>query len=233
MLTIPTRPCGLCDGSGELSSPDEGFCWDCQEQLDQLAEAALGRQWLAPLGKMVHFSLPYTPLVRRLILNIKAGGKEHAAVALWSWLAARHGLGTRLPGFAEIEAAHSQFSGVMPCPSSLWGRLRGRLDLAGWLAYRLAAQYQLPLLTPPLQLRFRLQKRAQQGSRLTRQSDPPGPSALQSSHQQASRRNPLDKPHRDKVKPILLVDDVLTTGQTMAEVAALLPASRCYVLALA
>lgn len=230
------RPCGLCDDNLAYPNASEGFCLSCEEQLDQLAGAAPGRQWLAPLGKVIHYSLPYTPLVRRLILNIKAGGKEHAAIALWDWLTVRQRPATKLPDLDDVAAAHRQFYGVMPCPSSLWGRLRGRLDLAGWLAHRLATQYELPLLTPPLQLRFRLQKRAQQGSKLARQSDPPRLSArplLHSSDHHAAYRNPLEKPHRDKVKPILLVDDVLTTGQTMAEVAALLPASRCYVLALA
>ncbi|MEZ4743609.1 MAG: hypothetical protein R3B45_14385 [Bdellovibrionota bacterium] len=48
----------------------------------------------------------------------------------------------------------------MPAPSSLWGRLRGRFDIANYIAHTLSKEFKKPLITPPFNLRWRLKKRA-------------------------------------------------------------------------
>lgn len=207
--------CPLCD---RRSQEPASFCASC---TDQLTELGGGHAYVPRLDAAVPFTWPYTGIARSVILAIKASGRERVAVALWAFL-----MKERRASMARFNA--DTYAGVMPCPSSLWGRLRGRLDVAGWLAYHIAREGQLPLLAPPMALRFRLKKRARLGKKTA-------PTATQPcfAGYDGTARNALDLDQPNKVKPILLVDDVLTTGQTMAEVASYQPNLRYYALALA
>lgn len=218
--------CSLCGSAQEKEGM--GFCHPCTTTLELLA-AGGGRSFVPALGQRVYFAWPYTSAARQLILAIKSRGSERAAVALWQWLTEQAASGKNRRDSLWPALSAGRFGGVMPCPSSLWGRLRGKLDVAGWLAHHIAKRYDLPLLTPPFALRFRQRKRAQLGKKSQQEYGASVP--LISSR--SSHRNALDFERGNEVKPILLVDDVLTTGQTMAEVSAHLPAANYFVLALA
>jgi predicted amidophosphoribosyltransferase len=113
---------------------------------------------------------------------------------------------------------------VIASPSSLWGRLRGRINLAGYLAHAMAVKHRKPLLDSPLLLQGRLQKRAQQhkinfseGLR----SSTPWTERLWATVYQKTDQSWVKKFNHISPKPfkVLIIDDVYTTGQTLQETA--------------
>jgi hypothetical protein len=72
----------------------------------------------------VHSFFWYAGAVRRQIIGAKAGGDIHALkgiVKVWAKEL------SDLPIIKEVDS-------VMPCPSSLWSRMHGRIDIAWFLA---------------------------------------------------------------------------------------------------
>jgi len=95
---------------------------------------------------------------------------------------------------------------VMPCPSSLWSRVRGRLDLARILAESVADAWKIPLLPPPKSLMYSHKKRAQKKAR------------NQIFFADDQRKNTPHFEALDTHPQTLIVDDVLTTGFTLNSV---------------
>ncbi|MCX6124623.1 MAG: phosphoribosyltransferase family protein [Proteobacteria bacterium] len=87
---------------------------------------------------------------------------------------------------------------LVPAPSSLWGRMRGRFDLAQSMALGLGAAIDLPVSLMPWVAYMRFRKRAGSNRRGTEKLRREIPSKL------------LFKGSR-----VLVIDDVMTTGNTM------------------
>jgi predicted amidophosphoribosyltransferase len=107
---------------------------------------------------------------------------------------------------------------IMPAPSSLWSRFHGRLDLAYGLARVLAKELDVPLLMPPLKLAWRWRKRARTSGARRRSWQRPMPNH----HDRLWPAKP-----RYLLQRLLLVDDVLTSGQTLNQLALNLGAYDC------
>ncbi|HYX39305.1 MAG TPA: hypothetical protein VE954_39895 [Oligoflexus sp.] len=105
---------------------------------------------------------------------------------------------------------------IMPAPSSLWSRWRGSLDLAMMLAQGLADAAGLLVCPPPRSLSFRWYKQALRDHSQRR--------GVFRSHQKiydASYFEPhTPTPLRSARLKVLIVDDVVTTGHTLSELAA-------------
>jgi predicted amidophosphoribosyltransferase len=129
------------------------ICGYCRDELDELR--------LPPRSRAPGSGVPgstslyrYEGLVRHLVLRAKVHG-DRAALAFLVTLV--------VFGRAKaVAAAASWADAVIPAPSSLWGRLRGRLDLAYHMAAAVAALGGRPLLSAPFLLHWRLRKQALQ-----------------------------------------------------------------------
>ena len=137
----------------------------------------------------------YQTVLRDLVRRAKIQG-DMPAISLLIFLFLDAAQTTSLATWADV---------IMPAPSSLWGRLRGKLDIAFALASQLARVHGKPLQNSPHSLYWRLKKRSQQQDR---------------GRGYEIARNP---PNALGYRRILLVDDVLTTGQTLHEIAAFFP----------
>lgn len=84
-----------------------------------------------------------------------------------------------------------QFEHVMPMPSSLWGRWRGRIDIADFLAEGVRVNLGMKLRLPPFRLGWHFKKQAQKRGQLV----------------SLGTIMKLEA-------PLLVVDDIVTTGQS-------------------
>ena len=111
-----------------------------------------------------------------------------------------------LNGLVELFASHPEVlklaknsDVLVPAPSSLWGRMRGRFDLAQSMALGLGAEIDLPVALMPWVAYMRFRKRAGSNEYREEKSREATPSKL------------LFKGLR-----VLVIDDVMTTGKTMS-----------------
>ncbi len=195
--------CPLC-GRRPHFAPSK-ICDPCRDSLDAellctkiKVRARLLPETAYPLS--VHWR--YRGAVRDGILAFKVRQEWSAGICL---------LEAFMEGIDFLDLCHWA-DGIMPAPSSLWSRLRGRYDLAALLAWNLAQKSELPLWRPPRALWGSWRKQAQQlrGKRQGRKYESAatkwGPAYFQG--QAAS------------VPRILIVDDVVTSGQTLRNFAA-------------
>lgn len=120
----------------------------------------------------------------------------------------------------EVRAAVAWADVILAAPSSLWGRLRGRFDVAGYVGEGLACAWEKsfrPLRGPGFWRWKKLALLSRQ-ERQVRFRFPP--------HKRRSRADFTSQ-------NILLVDDVVTTGFTMAELSEHFPGNRLRLVAFA
>ena len=163
-----------------------GFCQDCIKDFSKPScEDSNGRTCL----------FEYKGVLRSTIMRAKVRNDLNALSGLRDLFV--------LNPFV-LESA-STADRIVPIPSSLWGRLRGRFDLAEALALGVSAETGVATSSFPRSTYWRHFKRA---GKNRQKRDP----------QKVSRSKPLFAGLR-----IQLIDDVMTTGQTMrwAEEAAL------------
>ena len=153
---------------------DAGICQKCRLQLPAARSGS-------PAGCSL---FEYSGLLRRLILRVKVTG-DLAALRLLCDLFATHPL-----THTSLQKAAS----VMVVPSSLWGRVKGRIDLAWCLGHRVASEHKLPLRTAPGRLFWKLKKQA---------------------FSQDRKYCHLNLESCDGSMSTLIIDDVITTGNSI------------------
>ncbi|MFK7828082.1 MAG: ComF family protein [Oligoflexales bacterium] len=100
---------------------------------------------------------------------------------------------------------------IMPVPSSFSGRIRGSIDITYFLARECAYHWNKKLMIAPIANHWRIFKRSKQKLRSARQ---------------------LNFPVRRDSIPTLLIDDVITTGFSLLQLAYKLENSQCRFLTL-
>lgn len=180
------RYCASCFARHD--EPRHILCFPCRDELHGLRLDATDE---------ILSCFRYRGVVRRLILRAKVQG-DHRAVGLLTDLVLAHPLVRSWAESCEV---------LTPSPSSLWGRARGRLDLAALIADAVAERFGKAVRAAPWELHWRVRKRALR---------PRG------------EREILVSPVVDETSAasgprIGLFDDVVTTGQTIAWTRAALP----------
>jgi len=182
------------------------FCFSCREDIDALSTGNPASSDLNPIASLYR----YRPPLKRLIHRAKIRDDIPALRVLVRTLALD----------PRTLAAAAWATHIVPAPSSLWGRLHGRYDIAWLAALAISQQVNKPLCEAPRHLYWRFQKKA----------------LLTPSHRRLSLKTPPDlallaplqpqKPLRHleggPQKRFLVVDDVVTTGRTMCDLASAL-----------
>ena len=130
----------------------------------------------------------YNEMMRQLILNCKVHGDRLSLLCLKKlWL-----------NSPQTTKLFGKCSFIMPAPSSLWGRLHGRIDLAWWLTFWARQAFPLKPLSPPNYLYWSLEKQAKKKKR---------------------RSTKITRKKTSSTQSLVIVDDVITTGETLAKIA--------------
>ncbi len=179
MITLPYF-CLHCQtlllGSGDRLCPR---CWRALEYIELLPKCGY---------ETALFS--YRGIVRDLIhlAKIRNHFQSYEFLSAELILAREESWRARLVDITEVVAA----------PSSLWGRLRGRFDLAAGIAKTLSHSLATPLLAAPRELGWHWRKHAQRRHRAHQ---------IEALGDAATAENP---------GAILIVDDIITTGATIS-----------------
>jgi predicted amidophosphoribosyltransferase len=136
----------------------------------------------------------YQTILRDLIWRGKIRG-DLPAISLLASLFLAADEATELADWCEV---------IIPAPSSLWGRIRGKFDIAFHMAAKLAKETAKPIENAPGSLFWRLRKRSQH-------------------HHESPDDFARNPPNLTGHRRILIIDDVMTTGQTLHEIAAFYP----------
>ncbi len=195
------------------------FCSRCQQRLLQLTS---GKRCLfeyrgagtPQFMELVHL-FEYREPLRNLILRAKVKSDVKTIESLIQVGLSRIEV-QKLSEWAEI---------IMPIPSSLWGRCRGRFDIAYLLAQALSEKYHRILQTAPFSCHWHIKKRAMKKNRKRKEI----PTVQRLSNDGEEIQNPITTSR----KRILLVDDIVTTGYSMISIAEKLEYSEVKALALA
>lgn len=156
-----------------------GFCLDCRLHLVPCEDSPD-----ADLSALFR----YHGILRSVILRGKVNNENTSYQALCDLFT----------GHPAVIAAGLQADVIIPAPSSLWGRLRGRFDLAQGMALALGTALDRPVELFPTAYYFNYRKRA-------------GKNRDAKTMTLASSKNLK----RWQSKSILLIDDIITTGFTL------------------
>jgi predicted amidophosphoribosyltransferase len=192
--------CDLCFTKSLYSSTQFGLklCIACIDELCELSCSNLDSsalEWTSLSGAS-HAKIDslfwYSGVIRSLTIASKVKGDLPALnsiLQIWS---------------AQIEETISLngITSVMPCPSSLWSRLHGRVDIAWFLAARIAHRYKIKFVRPPRHIHWSIKKRSQT-ERPTIENLVVAVSSLKT------------QPTSKEQHHCLIVDDVVTTGSTL------------------
>lgn len=144
----------------------------------------------------------YNKILRTLILDVKIHGNYRALECL------KH---LFISSSTSQELA-SRCETLVPAPSSLWSRVRGRFDLAYFLSLALAQKMGRKMENAPLQLRWEFNKRSKMSSR---------------------NKITWESREMDDAEKILIIDDVVTSGHTLHRAASVFQEKACHFLTLA
>lgn len=178
------------------------LCQYCRDELDELRLSRRRGPRVGSVGQLTSL-YGYDGVIRRLVLRTKVDG-DRAALTLLIALTILWSGGPGLVTWADA---------VVPAPSSLWGRLRGRLDLAFHIAVALAHRGERPLLLAPFHLHWRPQKQAMLGREARGDGETLPAWLLRWSDGRFERA-------AAPAGTILLIDDVVTFGGTLRRLAA-------------
>jgi predicted amidophosphoribosyltransferase len=192
--------CDLCFTKSLYSSTHFGLklCIACIDELSELTcsnQNSNALEWAYLVGAnhaKIDSLFWYSGVVRSLTIAAKVKGDLSALssiLRIWS---------------AQIEESSSliDITSVMPCPSSLWSRLHGRIDIAWFLATEIAHRYKLKFVRPPRQIHWSIKKRSQT-------ERPTDENLVVTVGSLKTQSAPIAQHH------CLLVDDVVTTGSTL------------------
>ena len=196
--------CGICLAPLPAIIRELRICRTCAQEIRALSN-------ISHDGSLLVTLFQYRGPVRDLIIRAKVRS-DHRALDLLQAIT-----------LAVPKALHAAnwADAIMACPSSLWGRLRGRLDLAHHLASGLAVGANRPLLDSAPQLYWRLKKRAQNKATSARRDQMIPPLQLCTGSRGRWEARVLNLCEgRPK---LLIVDDVITTGHTLQSVIATIP----------
>ena len=211
------RYCIACFGSVPLENGEQiissnlQLCSACLDEFNELKLDGWKSANFSSRSEMTDVAslLRYRGVVRDLVLRAKVRG-DHRALAL---------LVKVVVGRPEAVSLSNWCDAIIANPSSLWGRIRGRLDIAGHAASCLAKIAGKPLLVAPLDLHWRWQKHALSDRKKRTEMDPVEAIAVKWAKyvSTCTLHQPIKK-HTGLTR-LLLVDDVLTTGGTMQRTA--------------
>lgn len=172
LLSAPC--CGVCGFPFETPADDGGLCGACAAER--------------PLYATARAPLVYDDASRRLVLDLKRGGRRDGLAVFASWMAQA---GARMLAEADL---------IAPAPLH-WTRLaERRFNQSAWLAQALARRCDKPVLVDALE---RSRRRRSQG----------GLTASQRRRNVAGAYR-ARRPHSLAGRIVVLVDDVYTTGAT-------------------
>ena len=189
--------CCLC----RRGPPQSGWRGLCQLCLDRMAGFAV------PSGGQGLYE--YSDIVRDVVIAAKSRGDRSLLTGCWQIFSSP----------AQTLEAISWADCVAAVPPSFWTRVRGRIHLGSWLASKLAASHRKPWLQidPPVFWRIRKQAMKSGRQRRGRTDD------ADVLNFRIRWRHGLQK--RNNLR-LLLVDDVITTGMTAAQVCSAIVRSR-------
>lgn len=209
---------GICSGClrrYRLSQAEQwrGLGFECeafnreawQDTHAEIPPSNVDRQSPDDVSLVVYCALRYEGGAREALHAAKIGGC-YRSIRFWQEFAVVFANRLVRRGY--------ELAGVMPAPSSLWGRVRGRLDVSWFAAEAVSRHHRVQRLPVPFASGWHVRKHALSARERGRRG---------LERMECAARAPIG-PRRAGGPYVLLVDDVLTSGETLLRLRRLLPA---------